>query len=207
MSFMAELVTDLAQHISVLVAMIIGLAGGIFASIYSQYRQSKREKYKELRSNLLAVTIELSKVRAWASKQGYPYLFGTAQQTLDLDKKSTPSPIEKIEATVFLYFPEICNEANELSVSAMRYELYLIKLAQKHQNERPVSLTKDEQIERQKLFGEVLQHQKNLVKSSHALMSSFLDEKPGSGGVRNLFGKLCGIPGKLRNLLAKLHGG
>lgn len=161
----------------VLAGTVLGLAGGVFATIYAQNRQSKREIFKELRSNLLMAALEISKIRAWAEKREHRYLFAAKQQVLELEKQRDPSPTEKIEAIMSLYFPEIYDDAIELSVSALDYERHLIELAQKRQKQTPPILTKEQMIVRQRMFKDILKSQQKLVKALRKLMVRFRAEK------------------------------
>ncbi|MDA7961144.1 MAG: hypothetical protein MPJ22_09495 [Pirellulales bacterium] len=119
----------------VLAGAIVGLAGGVFASIYGQYRQSKREKYKELRSNLLVMALEIGKIHAWAQKQGNYYSNCPAEEYQSPELRNHPAlgepyPTQKIQAIVSLYFPDILEDADELANAALAHQSTAVDLLQ-----------------------------------------------------------------------------
>ena len=170
----------------VLAGAVVGLAGGVFASIYGQYRQSKREKYQELRANLLAVTREVSKILAEAEKYGI-YCVSCPQEELAVsDPQNHPTqivaaPIMKIQAIVSLYFPEILDHADALEHAWVEHESAAYELLQMRVKLKFGKISKEDvhgQIEKVGSAGGVLaEMQKKFEEATRELMSKLLKEK------------------------------
>ena len=177
----------------VLAGAIVGLAGGVFATIYAQHRQSKREKYKELRSNLLAVALESSKIYAWVMQETTYYTAASTDEIIasasqNPPAKVKPDPMQKIQAIVSLYFPEILAHARVLTIAGLRHRFAVVKLSQiideaerrqkVSQNDATLQNDLKEQVAdvRNATKG-VLEVQQQLEKATQKVMAKLLDEK------------------------------
>jgi len=156
------------------VGVVLGLAVGAFATIYSQNRQSKREKYQELRANLLAVALEVSKMHVWAEKHTMLYMHGSAQQIADSTPEIDAHPAQKIRAIASLYFPDIAEEACALAAAASRHGSAASKFVEMRDSQS--SLEKHVQ-EVTKTFADIVKARDELAKATRKLMDDFLHEK------------------------------
>ncbi|MDA8002607.1 MAG: hypothetical protein MPL62_15110 [Alphaproteobacteria bacterium] len=178
---------SVSNAVLVLAAAAVGSLGGIVASIYAQYRQSKREKYKELRSNLLAVALEVSKIYAWAQKEGNYYAscpveVFAAPPSQGLPTLNEPYPVMKIHSIVSLYFPEILDDATALTGAGLDHQSAAFDMLHVRYNashgkasQNDIDVQYDNVLH---AFENVVKNQKRFQKLLQELMSKYINEKP-----------------------------
>jgi len=177
------------------VGVVLGLLAGAFATIYSQNRQSKREKFKELRSNLFAAVLEASKIQAWAEKEGVYYAICSEQgfvasATQDSATQVDPYPTEKIRAIISLYFPKFRDHARVLAAAALNHHLAAVKLAKVRHGKNSEDAVDKQRDEMQTAFEVLFQNQMQFEEIAQELMAIFLDEKSKEGKTSRFLNKL-----------------
>ena len=169
------------------VVALISLVGAIFAPFYTQCRQSKREKYRELRSKLSEVMYEVAGIRHWAfQQQTYHDLLQIPDSRQKLIEKAAElrNPGEKIWAITFGYLPEYTHASALTLVNAIwDYQKEAAKLGIAH-HEDDASAQKQamESLLKQQIA--VQTAQKEFAKVTRKLMDDYLHEK--SSGERKI---------------------
>ncbi|MDA7961145.1 MAG: hypothetical protein MPJ22_09500 [Pirellulales bacterium] len=188
MDWKTELITVAINLVLVLAGAAAGALGGYVASVHGQNRISEREKLKEKRANLLAVTLEVSKVLTWAEKYA-TYCASCSVEQFTSASQNPPTqveanPMQTIQAIASLYFPEIVADARQLSIAGSQHyiaahELLLARYGVDHGNRSQKDVEK-EQKNVQGAFMNLCAKQAKFEKATQELMAKLLSEEESS---------------------------
>lgn len=195
------MISTFVEHAQIIIVAVValssalvGLAGGVFATVYAQRRQSKREKFKELRNMLFTAMSESGQILAWADKDIHFYLKCNPEEFRATEKRVASPPTEKIRVVTALYFPQIRLVARKLAIAALEHRAAAYDVGRARIENMPEETCKELQDAASKIWSEMNDLREDFERMAYVLMTRLIDEKPVNfRKAHRLFRKLWGV--------------